>query len=273
MGLKTVLKRRLPKAAVTAIKKIRYARKISSVNEESEVDFRAIKYLVSRGNHVIDLGANMGFYTKYLSDLVGPTGKVYSIEPIPSSFGLLNYIVQKLHLQNVHLFNYAISSSAGEVRMEVPVLDSGEENLFEAKITPNQSTSTARTVIVPSRTLDSIISLEKRKIAFIKCDVEGHELECLKGAVSIIQHSKPSWLVEIWGDLDEQDSKAHQTVEFFSQLGYFSYWFDGIHFQKRQQGERSVNYFFLTADHLRALEENHILSPDGNLHLITEKGI
>src|SRR5439155_9258522 len=97
-----------------------------------------------------------------------------------------------------------------------------EENLFEARIAGGVSavSSGSRTVSVSTRTLDSLIPWEERKITFVKCDVEGHELECLRGAESILKHSKPSWLIEIWGDLDEEGSRAMKTVRYLEKFGY-----------------------------------------------------
>ena len=67
-----------------------------------------IKYLVKPGDSVLDIGANVGWYTNHLSLLVGEPGKVYSIEPIPETFALLRAVVGELGLSNVESLNYAM---------------------------------------------------------------------------------------------------------------------------------------------------------------------
>jgi tRNA A58 N-methylase Trm61 len=88
----------LPDKILQAIKKVHYARALSAVSEGDEVDFKIIKQLVNPGDYVADIGANYGVYTKYLSELVGRDGCVYSIEPIPLTFEILYSNVKKLGL-------------------------------------------------------------------------------------------------------------------------------------------------------------------------------
>lgn len=257
MNIKQLLKRRLPKSIVNAIKKSRYARKIDSVSEHSDQDFTVIKHLIKNGDHVVDLGANMGHYTKYFSDLVGSAGKVYSIEPIPTTFELLQFIVKKLKLHNVTLMNYALSDVEGTAVMEIPVTTDGEENYFEAKIIEQPTTASSNTTNVRLTTIDTLFSRLNKNIAFIKCDVEGHELKCVRGAQILIEQSTPSWLVEIWGDLDDPTSDGHQTLSHFEALGYKAFWFDKQQLRRRNRGEKSINYFFLKDSHLQMLRQHN----------------
>ena len=53
--------------------------------------FPIIKHLVSPGDIVLDIGANIGTYAKYLSGLVGQSGKVNSVEPVPQTYAILCY--------------------------------------------------------------------------------------------------------------------------------------------------------------------------------------
>jgi len=65
------------------------------------------------GDFVIDVGAFSGSYTALLSRLVGRTGEVWSIEPVPDTFRILSYCVASSNLENVRLFNLALSDSCG----------------------------------------------------------------------------------------------------------------------------------------------------------------
>jgi FkbM family methyltransferase len=248
--LKRTLKRRLPRSVVIFIQRSRFARKIGKLTAADDKDFLGLSRFVAPGETVVDIGANMGHFTKFLSSHVGSQGIVYSIEPIPESYQLLRYITKKLNLANVKLFDCAVSDRNDVVTMEVPLTASGEENLYEARITPNAGGAhSSRTLTVTTRTIDSLIPWKEHPVSFIKCDVEGHELPCLKGSVSLMEHNRPSWLIEIWGDLDEPGSPAVATVEFLRTFGYRPFIFDGSSFHPRKKGEKDVNYFFFTEKH------------------------
>jgi 23S rRNA U2552 (ribose-2'-O)-methylase RlmE/FtsJ len=80
--LRALIRRTLPVKVLQFVKKIHYSRLLRSFSEKDEIDFKVIKYIVNLGDYVVDIGANIGVYTKYLSERVGSLGRVYSIEPI-----------------------------------------------------------------------------------------------------------------------------------------------------------------------------------------------
>ena len=88
----------LPTPILTWVKKHYYA---GDVEKFWEDDVVPVRELVKPGDFVIDMGANFGWYTNVLSTAVGPSGKVYSIEPIPDTFQVLSGVIQKLGLKNV----------------------------------------------------------------------------------------------------------------------------------------------------------------------------
>ncbi len=148
----------LPDPVLQIFKKIHYLRILKSLKENDEIDLKVIRYLVNPGDYVIDIGANIGVYAKYLSEFVGMTGRVYSIEPIIPTFKILSYNVKKMRLKNVKLMNYAISDTVGYVIMEVPLYEFGGENFYQAKIVSDNTNSSIRRVQVKSDTIDSLFS-------------------------------------------------------------------------------------------------------------------
>src|SRR3954471_15548180 len=70
---------------------------------------------IQRGDVVLDIGANIGFYTKILSELVGSTGKVYAFEPDKTNFSYLKK--NTANLNNVMLINKAVSDSTGKITL------------------------------------------------------------------------------------------------------------------------------------------------------------
>jgi FkbM family methyltransferase len=257
IGIKSIIKglalSLLPEKILQAIKKVHYARALRSLSESDEADFRVIRHLVHHGDHVVDIGANIGVYTKFLSGLVGMKGHVYSIEPISLTFDILLYNIRKLGLKNVKALNCAISDSDGSMTMEVPLYESGGENFYQAKIVSKSVNNPLRRTKVKSKTIDSLFSELPGSISFIKCDVEGHEFRCIKGALDVIKNSKPAWLIETTGDPEDSKSTAFETFRLLDKQGYEAFWFDGTTLNKRRIGDKSVNYFFLAPRHLHAL--------------------
>jgi FkbM family methyltransferase len=242
----------LPERLLQNLKKIHYARRLRQTDPVADPDLLVLRHLVAPGHRVIDVGANVGLYTKFMAGLVGPWGKVYSIEPVPQTYEILSSNVEKLGLINVEAFNVAASSEDGFVQMQVPHYATGGENYYEARIVAEPAGGELRTVQVHARTLDSLFGPEDR-IAFVKCDVEGHERSCLAGAAELLQTARPAWLIEISSNPDQRDSAAAEVFALLAGYGYEPYWFDGRHLNRRRPGDRSVNYFFLTAVHLARL--------------------
>lgn len=153
-----------------------------------EPEMRVISERVQPGDWLIDIGANIGYYTCHMSACAGPSGRVLAFEPILNTFALLAANVQAAGLNNVTLINAAASDGTGVLHMEVPQLDTGLDNLYEAHISNDGRHS------VLSFALDSM-SLPHR-ISLIKIDAEGHDLQVLRGAERLIANSKPLLIVE-----------------------------------------------------------------------------
>ena len=228
-----------------------YARLLRAAREGDEVDLGCLRRVVGPGACVVDAGASIGLYTRFLSERVGPQGRVYAVEPVPETFDVLASSVRRLRLANVTILNYALSDVDGPLEMEVPLWPGGGENLYEARAAAPGAGSGLRRVTVAARRLDTL--LPDKPIAFIKCDVEGHELRCLAGAVETVRRSRPVWLLEVWGDPDIPGSHAHGVFRAMADLGYEAHCCDGSRLEPRRPGRRSVNYWFLLPEHLRVL--------------------
>jgi FkbM family methyltransferase len=186
-----------------------------------------------------------------MAELVGPNGSVLSIEPILYTFGILKYMVRKLHLKNVTIMNVAVSEHDGIVSMVVPMNELGEPNLYESRVIGSEIVDQPHVVSIEARSIDSLFPGE-RKLSFIKCDAEGHELKCVLGARGVIRKWKPAWMIEIWGAPGNKTEPGFKTVELMRGEGYQTFWFDGGRLRKLAQDSQSVNgnYFFLHRCHL-----------------------
>lgn len=245
----------LPRSAIQFITRRYYLRLLRCWSPQEEADLQVVRHLVRPADYVIDIGANIGVYSKALSELVGPDGHVYSVEPFPSTYKILSYNIRKLHLENVEPLNIAISDSQTVVTMALPYDPSGAETHYRASVVEDHLCRNKRqTAKVQATTIDSMFLSVSKRISFIKCDVEGHELPCIKGARNFLARSQAAWLIEVSRDPDSADSTAHRLFEILSNTGYIAWWFDGTELKKRQPGDRSTNYFFLKEEHISAVK-------------------
>jgi len=252
----------LPHSTVQFIKKRHYLRLLRSSSLEKEPELRVVRYLVKPGDSVIDIGANIGIYTKIFSELIGPNGCVYSIEPFPSTFEILCYNIKKLHLDNVEPINVAVSDSEAIVTMALPYDSSGAEMHYRAYIAKDRADEVKEQTSVQAITIDSRFISTAETISFIKCDVEGHEPACIKGAAKFLAQSQTAWLIEVSGEPDDENSTAHNVFKILQDRGYSAWWYDGSKLRKRNLGDKSTNYFFLKENHINILEkrESELLS-------------
>jgi FkbM family methyltransferase len=244
----------LPKSAFHEVEKAYYAYLLGHLPEDwQERDTALVRHLVGPGDGVVDIGASIGGYTKFLSALVGASGHVYGFEPNPPIYDCLAHNVKKLKLQNVEIRNCALSDTKGSASIAIPRYRWGSECHYDATLEATRASPGCRQVVVNVDTLDSFFADYRETISFIKCDVNYHELPCLRGGLQTIGRHKPAMLIEILRNPDKPDNPAAHVFELFRQNGYDGYWFDGKALRKRQHGERSQNYFFLTPEHFAKL--------------------
>ena len=249
----------LPYSAIQLIKKRHYLRLLRSPSSEKEPELRVVRYLVKPGDTVIDIGANVGVYTKILSELVGADGHVYSIEPFPPTFEILCYNLRKLGLDNVEPINVAVSDSEAVVTMAIPYNSSGAETHYRASIiTDCPEEGKTETANVQAITIDSRYLSASGAISFIKCDVEGHEPACIKGAAKFLARTQAAWLIEVSGEPDDANSAAHNVFKTLHDYGYSAWWYDGNELVKRRPGDKSTNYFFLKDNHIDTLKKSEL---------------
>jgi len=248
----------MPDSMIQLLKRVRYVNTVRSFwSPEADI----MVALVDKGDCVLDIGAYAGWYTRVLSEAVGPEGQVHSFEPVPTTFALLRYCTRRLRLLNVVLHNWAASSRRGTAVMTVPHYPGGGENYHQATLVGGKgSAERLRHFSVELRTVDSELTRASRPITFIKCDVEGHEAEALEGAAAIIERDRPALCVEVTGDPDATGSSSHRIVSSLGRSGYEPFWLDAGHLVRRRAGDRSVNYFFLTEAHRTRLAARGLLA-------------
>lgn len=197
----------LPTSWQTGLFRARYRWQIRTGRFTSpEPEFKVVRSLVREGDWVLDIGANVGHYTKAFSDAVGRTGRVLSFEPIPRTFELLASNCRHFQYSNVTLFSAAASDHELLVSMEIPA-DKDGANYYQARI----AAESARSVPVLCLKVDSL-GVHSR-VALVKIDAEGHEAMVLKGMVCLLRRDHPVVILE---------GGAREAEGLMRELGYES---------------------------------------------------
>jgi FkbM family methyltransferase len=135
---------------------------------------------LAEGFVFVDVGANVGYYTLKASKLVGAAGRVYAIEPVPSTAAVLRANVRLNDCSNVVIHEVAAWSARGKLTLSVP------GSLYGLASVTKEGQGA---VTVEALTLDELLRGENR-VDLIKIDVEGAELEVLRGAQSVLRKAR-----------------------------------------------------------------------------------
>lgn len=138
---------------------------------------------VKPGAVVLDVGANIGFFTMLSASLVGPQGRVIAIEPNGRNVRLLEASRRANGFDQVEIHNVAAHTEAG-----VLVLNTSYSNGTVTDLSDDLHTLML-SEIVPAQSIDAIVG--DRRIDFLKIDVEGAELKALTGGLKTIQRDRP----------------------------------------------------------------------------------
>lgn len=206
MNLLKQIAARLPERWQTELKRIHFGMQITnSTFETSEPEYKILSQFIISGDWVLDIGANVGHYTKRFSELVGAQGRVIAFEPVPRTFSLLAANVQLFSHANVTLINAAASNRIDVVGMSIPKFSTGLTNYYEANVSYGRNNELS----VLSISIDSLCL--NRRIALVKIDVEGHESFVLSGMQRLLVKHHPILIIETGSD---------EVIAYLSLLGY-----------------------------------------------------
>ena len=163
---------------------------------EPDVSNLCLKVL-GDGDVVVDVGANIGFFTVLTSILVGPTGRVVAFEPGAENLRRLRANLAHNDCRNVTIIEKAVTNQMGQIEFFINSDDSGGNALWDPSRYPGNSKSLAAPtrVVVPATTLDAEweeLRLPAPKL--IKIDTEGAEQRVLEGARGLIARQQPRFI-------------------------------------------------------------------------------
>lgn len=177
-----------------------------------------IAYLMSRslrGATVIDVGANRGIYSYWMHRSIGPGGRVIAFEPQPELFSYLQQLRTAFKLDRLVIENCGLSKSTGQADLVRPRDHWGGASMERRAGTDSDTLSIALT------TLDKYMGEHEawKPVRFIKCDIEGHELECFQGAHRILSMDGPELLFESHG------RRIEAIASYLNELDYTGHFF------------------------------------------------
>lgn len=143
--------------------------------------------ILEPGDTCIDVGANKGFHTFPMAGLVGGTGKVYAFEPISELRAKLVERARREDVDQIEFILAALGSKSGEVEF---FAIKNYTPLSGLKLRSPPADAVVEQIKVPLMRLDERIARDAR-VRFIKIDVEGGELDVIKGGLELIKRSRP----------------------------------------------------------------------------------
>ncbi|MEO6347210.1 MAG: FkbM family methyltransferase [Aquaticitalea sp.] len=160
-------------------------------------------------NFVIDVGANIGYFSQYFGQLTNDTKKVVIFEPGPEN---LTYLKRNISCyDSIRLIEKAVSNTNGRANFYVDDL-TGQNNsllsdykIYDEVLKNSGVTATKKMIEVETVTLDSFMEQEYpgESPDFIKIDIEGAELFALQGMEKILELYAPTLMVEISENIPE----------------------------------------------------------------------
>lgn len=165
---------------------------LSSVGFFEPVVTALVKDLVQPGSVVVDVGANIGYFTLLFARAAGPDGHVYAFEPHPGNFRLLETNVRANGYGNVTAVQAAVAEAPGETTLYLAENDHVDHRIYEAeRARPGQP--------VQLVSLDTFFASRESKVDFVKVDVQGAELRVLMGMRQLIaQNPGLRMVTEFW---------------------------------------------------------------------------
>jgi FkbM family methyltransferase len=171
-------------------------------------------------NIFLDIGANIGWYTTLIAKTF-PNSACHSFEPHPLIYSALSENVKVNNLNNVSINNIGLSDSPGTATLnQFAGLGHGHSSIEKVEKKVNN------TFDIELTTLDSYIKENDIKnIDLIKIDVEGAELDVLRGSTSMMTKNQPVWVIEMNKETAEKfHHQPQDLLRFLEKYNGYEYY-------------------------------------------------
>ena len=163
-----------------------------------------LQSLIKPGYTCVDIGANVGYYSVFLSKYAGESGRVYSIEPVPLFANIFLRNTHKHALNNITLYQTALGAENKKITMGTPTINGVfRHGLTKVLSEKNNEDGNMQTYETDLRIPDELFA-PIEKIDFIKCDVEGYEIYLFPHFINTLKKHFPIIQIEISGEENRQ---------------------------------------------------------------------
>jgi FkbM family methyltransferase len=172
-----------------------------------------LQQLVKPGFVCVDIGANVGYYSTFLSQYAGTSGHVYAVEPVDLFAQVFKKNMAAFALSNITLHQTALGGEQRTITMGTPVI----EGVFRhglTKIVDEKEQANLHTYEVPMQVPDQLFANLSR-FDFLKCDVEGYEVFIMPHFIKTLSRFKPVIQMEI-----SSETNRENIFNLFAPLGY-----------------------------------------------------
>lgn len=162
---------------------------------------RAIRAAIGEGDQVLDVGANIGFFSTLLSRWVGDGGRVLAVEPEVENRGMLRGNLESNGCRNVTICECAVGATPGIAEFSIDAATGATGRLGAEPTASELAVGTGKVQVVETRveTLDSLCEVYQVTPSFVKIDIEGDEIKALEGATRILRTARPVIVSELSG--------------------------------------------------------------------------
>lgn len=178
-----------------------------------ELEYGLFAQCVDPGSTVLDIGGHIGYYTLQAARAVGPDGHVYTFEPAPENFRLLELNVRENGYTNVTLVNAAVSDEPGEQLLFVSELNTGDHRLGD-------DAAGREGIAVQTVTIDEYFGGSYPDVSVIKMDVQGSEPRVIAGAHDLLAASSN---VLLFTELSPEHLGLDGARDFLDTLAEFGF--------------------------------------------------
>jgi FkbM family methyltransferase len=193
-------------------------------NKQDAFEIDLLKKHLHKNEVVLDIGANIGFYAKILSQIVGPNGKVHCFEPDKTNYNhLQNYCKG---IGNISLVNKAV----GPKNEILKIYTSKNLNVDHRTYKPEEYDEE---IEIEAVSIDEYLGTNN-KINFIKMDIQGFEMQAVKGMEKTLTENKDIKIIsEFWPyGLSKAGSSVTDYFNFLTEKGFKCYLLEKNSLQK-----------------------------------------
>jgi FkbM family methyltransferase len=164
---------------------------------------------VQRGETWLDIGAHYGYTALALADLVGPSGLVVAFEPVVASAGCIGITRELNTLSHLRIAPFALAAKPGISTFDLPVYRGMADS------TLRQGDWVEHLLVTSFDHIWPVLSLPGERVHGVKIDVQGMEIEVLRGMRQMLERDHPKLVVEFHTGVDRG-----VALDLLASIGY-----------------------------------------------------